>query len=352
MINILITIVSFVFVIFVIVSIHELGHLVVAKMCGVYCYEYSIGFGPVLFKYQGKETKYTIRLLPLGGFVSMAGDDEVKDGPEVPENRWLTSVNRFKRACIMIAGIVMNVLLAWIIFISLFTMNGMNIAPKPVVATVDPGSVAQLAGVEAGDEITSLTFASGQTVNLETINDFTLNLQLYQGEVTLHILRDEQNIDITLTPTYNEAQQMYIIGITRLPYEHVSLNFFEAVRAGFDYIAEIAGQMVMIIGLLIRGQGLNALSGPVGIIKETGQAAQSGIVSLISLLGLLSLNVGLFNLLPLPVMDGGRILLLGIESIIRRPLNKKLESALMAGSMALLLLLVLVVTFKDIMNIF
>lgn len=348
-ISILQNIVSFVVVLGIVVFIHELGHLLAAKAFGVYCYEFAIGFGPRIFKYKGKETTYSLRLLPLGGFVSMAGDDEVKDGPEVPIERQLPSINRFKRIVVMLAGIIFNILLAWTLFTAIFTINGINDLPLMEIASVVEGSPAEKGGLMAGDTITHLEMSDGSIVTIESINDFSVAIQLNHEEAVYTVIRDGQTINLKITPELND-QKVYTIGVYNIASTHRNLNFFEAMGESVKYLADMAAQMGMILSKVIRGQGLNALSGPIGIFTETGKAAQAGIMTLIAFTGVISFNVGLFNLLPLPIFDGGRVLITCIEMIIRRPLGKRFENALMMASFFLIILLFIFVAYNDILR--
>jgi regulator of sigma E protease len=327
----------FVIVLGIIVFIHELGHLIAAKSFGVYCKEFAIGMGPRIFALKGKETTYSIRLLPLGGFVTMAGEEGV-DAEDIPLQRTIKGIKRYQRMIVMLAGIFMNILLAWVNFVGMYMATGkVNLAPKPIVAGVVADSPAARAGFHYGDKIVKLTFSDGTVIIPKDFYEVVQFIQLYTDETTFLVERDNTTIEIKVTPEYIKAENRYFVGL-KLPDPIVKqINPIQAIGYGTQTLGS--------------GIGLKAISGPVGIFKVTSQTAAQGISSLIVLIGVLSLNVGIFNLLPIPLLDGGRVLLTGIEMILRKPLNPKVESFLLTFSAGMMIALLLMVTWQDILRL-
>lgn len=346
------TLIYFIIILGVIVFIHELGHLLVAKAFNVYCREFAIGFGPVLKKIQGKETVYSIRALPLGGFVSMAGESDV-DVDDIEFSRTLKGIHPFKRILIMLAGIFSNVVLAFVIFTIIFGISGkVNVPPEPVVAGVVENSAAQAAGVLADDRIVKITFEDGRVLVPEDFYEVLNLTQMVSKPMVFTMERENSTVDLTITPIYNEDENRYLLGMY-LPQAQVKdIAWYESFIYGGKTIVESVGSLLVALGFLIRGVGLQTLSGPVGIYEVTAQQAEAGFSSLVVLTAILSLNVGLFNLLPLPILDGGRVVITLVEWIIGKPLNQKLENALITVSMILLLSLVLLVTWQDLGKLF
>lgn len=346
------TLIYFIVILGIIVFIHELGHLLVAKAFGVYCREFAIGFGPVLKKIQGKETVYSIRALPLGGFVSMAGETDV-DVEDVDPSRTLKGIHPFKRILIMLAGIFSNIVLAFVIFVVVFTMVGkVNIPPEPVVAGVMENSASSLAGVQVNDRIVAITFQDGRVIKPKDFYEIINITQMISDPMVFTMERSGSEVDVTITPIFNEEENRYMLGMY-LPQAQVKkIAWYESfIYAGIT-IGDSIKSLVVALGFLFRGVGLQSLSGPVGIYEVTAQQAEAGFSSLVVLTAILSLNVGLFNLLPLPILDGGRVVITIVEWIIGKPLNPKIENALITISMMMLLVLVLLVTWQDLGKLF
>ncbi len=341
----------FVVVLGIIVFIHELGHLITAKFFGVYCKEFAIGMGPRIFSLKGKETTYSIRLLPLGGFVTMAGEEGV-DADEIPFERTIKGIKRYQRMIVMLAGIFMNILLAWVIFVGMYVVTGQVVLPpKPIVAGVVADSPASRAGFLYGDKILKLSFSDGTIIVPKDFYEVVQYIQLYNDQTTFLVQREGKTIEINVTPEYIKAETRYFVGL-KLPDATVKkINPIQAIGYGTGTLVSGVEDIFSTLSRLVRGIGLKSISGPVGIFKVTSQQAQQGIGPLIVLVGILSLNVGVFNLLPIPLLDGGRVLLTGVEMITRKPLNPKLENFLLTFSAGLMIGLLLLVTWQDILRL-
>lgn len=350
------TLIYFILLLSAIIIIHELGHFMFAKLFKVYCYEFSIGMGPKIYQKKGKETVYTLRLLPVGGYVAMAGENdgmqEAYEDIVVPKERTLTYLKEWKRIVIMGAGIFMNFMLAWVIMSGFYLYQGAYpVAPEPVVASVMEDGPAQAAGIEANDRIVKVTLADGTTIEPKTFEDITNYTLTYDGDITYTIERDGQIMDFTVTPFQDEATKIYYSGINSLPYQSKAVNLLNAPILGASYLFDTTKTMIISLVRMFQGFGLEQISGPVGIYTVTETYASLGIEYFLMLIALMSLNVGIVNALPLPVLDGGRIVITIGEWICHRKLNQKVEIALMSACWVLLIGLMVFVTWNDILRL-
>ena len=342
------TLIYFILILGVIILIHEFGHFIFAKKAGIYVYEFSIGMGPRIFKWTRKndETEYSIRLIPIGGFVQMAGE-EIEDDPEVPKDKKFSAKTFGQKFMTVIAGIMNNFLLAIFLYfiIALFTGAPQN---KAIVGEISKDYPAYTSGLQTGDRILKL---NGKDAS--TYDTLALQLQVNTGEdITLEVERDGKNIEVELTPKKvkenGEGIYRYGFAIT----DKVETGFFASLKYAFSKTFSLIHQMILIIGYLITGNlGINALSGPVGIFGIVGTAADAGIWSVLSLIALLSVNVGFINLLPIPAFDGGRLIFIIIEKIKGKPVGPKLENTIHAVGLFLLMALMLLITYNDIIRL-
>lgn len=353
------TLILFILMLSVIVIIHEGGHFLAAKAFGVYCHEFSIGMGPKIFSKKGKETTYSVRALPLGGFVAMAGDNEneleTKVDVEVPANRTLTGIAPIKRIVIMSAGIIMNLILAFIIMSMVFLSVGQTVEyGEAIVDSITVDSPAYKAEIKQGDKILKVTMDNGYSKSIDDYGELSDFLSLYDGSgnITLKVLRNNEKIDIKLKPQYSEEYGRYLIGVSFKEYEIVDVNLSNCFKYGFNYLLEMTSLIFITLAGLFRGTGLINLSGPIGVYEVTSEAVSYGFTTYLSLIATISLNIGIFNALPLPVFDGGRIVLTLVEMIRKKPLDKKLEQVVMSISVIIVLMLFVFTTFKDIFNLF
>ena len=349
------TILYFLLLLAVIICIHEAGHLLAAKLFGVYCYEYSFGMGPVLLKKKTKETQYSLRAIPVGGFVSMAGEpdgDEAYPDVVVPEGRRLTDKPTWQRIIIMLAGVMMNFLLCWVILSMIILSNGAFAeSSKAMVEHVVENSPAEKAGFKDGDIIREIT-VDGRSTKPQTFQELQIFLADNQGEpVTFALERNQELVSVTVTPEYSKEFGGYWIGIQAPDYNVVKVNFLNCWYYGAKEMGLIAKLMFDAIRQLLTGKNLNQLSGPVGIYSATEESVSYGLTSYLFLIAELSLNVGLFNLLPLPILDGGQVVMTLGEAIAGKKLNPKVKLAIMGACWILLIGLMLFVTWNDISKI-
>lgn len=348
-------IIKLLIILLILITVHELGHFIVAKLFRVYVTEFALGFGPKIFSRKGKETEFTIRAFPLGGFAAMVGEDgEVEeDLKNIPFERTLKGVNRFKQFLIMFAGSFMNLLLAFIIFCGIAAFNDIR-DPAPVIGMVQEDSPAYHAGLQKNDYVYEI-----HQNNEVTKIDSYLDLSLFSSfnadgkPYDLKIIRGDEHLSLHIEPVFDIESQRYVAGFVQSTIP-AATNPIEVIHNGWILSVDTTKSIFTSLHMLFTGKaGINDLSGPVGMVEITKQVSNNaGILGLINFTALLSINLAIFNLLPIPALDGGRILIVAIEAITRRRINPDLESKIIGVSFILLMLLIVIVTFNDITKIF
>lgn len=333
------------------VFIHELGHFLSAKYFNVYVGEFAIGMGPKLFKKKIGETEYTIRALPIGGFVQMAGEENTDF--DVPYERTIKGIKTWQKIVIMGAGIVMNLLVAYTIFTGIFMYQGsVPVYTQPEIVEIVEGSGASESGLLVGDVVTAVQFENSDKILIDDSRDFMTQLQMHltpsKPDVTLFVDRDGSTEEILITSQLNSETDSMSIGIQANSVEYQPITFLESFKYGAIELVDQTKLIFDTLANVIRGIGVDKLSGPVGIFQMSAQTASLGLGYFINLMAILSLNLAILNALPLPALDGGRILITIFEKITGRTLSEKVELVIMSASMILLLGLMVYVTFNDI----
>lgn len=326
-----------------IVFFHELGHFSVAKKNGIEVEEFCLGMGPLLFSKEYKGTRYALRLLPIGG-ACMMGEDEEATGAE--GNFHSKSV--WARMAVIAAGPIFNFILAFVMAVVLTMMMGYD---KPVVADVEEGYPAIEAGMQAGDEIVKIN-----NKRIHIFREISMYNQFHQGEdLEITYRRDGEEYTVTLSPKMDEELSYYRVGILSGGYEDA--NLVTAVQYGaYEVKYWIDYTLASLKMLVTREVGIDQLSGPVGIVNLVDDTYQSSIsygvtaviANLLNLAILLSANLGVFNLLPFPALDGGRLVFLIIEAIRGKKIPPEKEGYFHMIGFALLMLLMVVVLFNDV----
>lgn len=344
------TLIYFILILGITVMIHELGHFIFAKRAGIYVYEFSIGMGPKLFQIHSKkdETVYSIRLFPIGGYVQMAGES-VEEDKNIPKEKQLQSKTWFQRFLTITAGVLFNFLLAIIIFFIIGLVNG-SPSQETYVSLVEEDSPASLAGLEPNSEIVGLN-----DKKIKSMSHLALEFEINYGEdFKFDIITengDKKTVNITPIKKEDGEDVKYYYGFAYQ--NHYEKGILPALKYAFTNIFSLIHQMVLVIFYLITGKlSLNNLSGPVGIYNIVGEASKYGILTMMNLVGLLCVNVGFINILPLPAFDGGRLLFLIIEKIKGKPVDAKIENTIHAVGMILLMVLMVVITYNDILRLF
>lgn len=322
----------------VIVFIHELGHFLFAKKAGVRIHEFAIGMGPKIYSFKKGETVYSIRLLPLGGYVAMEGEDGDSHDPRAFGNKSI-----LQRASILFAGPFFNILLTAVILAGIYMYQGM---PSTTLKNVIDGSVAQKAGIQAGDTITEINGS-----NIKNWNELSKSIQDSKGkELKLTIDRNGKEKNVEVTPESKEGN--YIIGIYPENKKDILGSFGMAIKSTIAMLS----QMIAVLGKLITGTlpgGVEgSLAGPIGVISIVADATKVGVMNVLYLAAVISLNLGVLNLLPIPALDGGRLFFLFIEFLRGgKKIDPEKEGMVNLIGFGALMVFMLFVTYKDIVRL-
>lgn len=346
------TIIYFLILLSVIICIHEAGHLLAAKLFNVYCYEFSFGMGPALFKKQGKETLYAIRLIPMGGFVAMAGENSEEAYPEieVPDDRRLYNKPVWQRIIILLAGVFMNFLLCFVILSMVYLWAGaFSESPEARIVKVMENSPAERAGLQEGDRITALS-QGDRNASIKTFEDMQTFFYMMDND-HVEITVDRNGEPLTIEAIAEKGEDGYYrIGIQGPNANLVKVNFLNCWKYGAKEMGYLARLMGESIRTLIFGRHLEQLSGPVGIYSATEESVSYGLAGYLLLMAQLSMSVGFMNLLPLPVLDGGQVVITLCEAVIGKRLSEKFKIGLMGACWVLLIGLMVFVTWNDIVK--
>lgn len=359
----ILNIVVFILVIGSIITIHEFGHFIAAKHYGVYCGQFSIGFGPKLFSKKGKETEYELRLLPIGGFVAMAGEADQEENilmKDVPFERTLPGIKAYQRVIIFAAGVFMNFVLALVVLFASNLMSGRLPLEDVTIDTIEANSAAQTYGLAENDVIKQLYIQeSDKTLVINSYDDLpdsfnkeSFDVDLDTIHVTVTVLRDGKTKEVPVVLTYDNDYQRYIFGIS---YKTRAMSVAESMKYTVEDFTSMSTAIIDALKMLVINfsDTVGQLSGPAGIYQVTAEVTQTGQISyILRLLALLSVNIGIFNLLPIPGLDGCQILFTVVERIIGRELPQKVKFALQVAGLALVMALMIFVTYQDLMRIF
>lgn len=357
--NIFLTLSAFLLLIGTLVILHELGHYFVGRWFGVKAEKFSIGFGPQLWSRTDKRgTIWRIGVLPLGGYVQFAGDmnpssqaDEAwKALPDAERNQTFQSKKLWQRALIVFAGPAVNFLLAILIAMAFLLAYGKSVTP-PVVATVQPNSPAAMAGFQKGDRI--LTFNG---YRIDTFDEMAGEVIMIPGEKAVleidrggqRLVKETRAAAVETVDRFGNTYRIGRIGIGAGEVEIRKVGILEAPWAAIVQTGNILRQQVFGLGQIISGRrSVKELGGPIKIAKVSGEAMSLGILTFISLAALISINLGFINLLPIPMLDGGHLLLYAIEAVRQKPVTPKVQEWAFRAGFAMLAGFMLMVTFND-----
>jgi regulator of sigma E protease len=366
------TVILFILVLVALIVVHEFGHFLVAKWSGMRVDEFGLGYPPRAWGFKKGETEYTLNWLPFGGFVRIYGEDE-QDRVEATHDsaRAFGSRPRVLQALVLIAGIAMNIIFAWVLLTASLAL-GTERALDPnevagaknvalLVADVLPGSPAATAGLMPGDAITLATIGSRNSTTLDPAQFTQFIASDTNGEpLTLQVMRNDKELTLTTTPRAGviaSAPSRPALGVAVAVAGTKSVVWWKAPWEGAQLTWEVTKETAMglwhfFYGLATFTADLSQVSGPVGIAGAVGTASRHGIAALLSLTAVISVNLALINLIPIPALDGGRLLFVIIEAIIRRPLPAYATRVVNTIGFGMLILLMLVVTAHDVFKIF
>lgn len=367
-------IILFFIVLIVLIIVHELGHFISAKMSGVRVDEFGLGFPPRMIGYKYGETTYSLNWIPFGGFVKIFGenpDDESISGPD--SSRSMVHKSKWIQVMVLAAGVIFNVVFAWLL-ISFGFMSGLPTSvsqypdtrftdAKVVITNVSAGSPADKAGIKAGDTIISMKTDVGVRVLDVAVADTSVpSVQKFIAEsvdkpITIAIKKGADVKDVTVTPVSGIVGGKVALGIGLDVIGTLRLPLHKALYQGAILTVDLTKNVAVGLGtflknLVIAKADLAQVTGPIGIVGLVGDAANLGFIYLLSFTAFISINLAVINLLPFPALDGGRILFVIIEAIKRSPIKPKVANTFNGIGFALLLLLMLVITFNDLLKIF
>ncbi|MCK5285850.1 MAG: RIP metalloprotease RseP [Candidatus Pacebacteria bacterium] len=368
------SILIFIIVLAILIFVHELGHFIFAKKTGMLVEEFAIGFPPRIFSKQKGETQYSIGIIPLGGYCKILGEDYDEDEAESSKKdlnykRRFTNQPKINQALVLVAGVTFNFLLAWLLF-SVAFMSGMPVSASQfenkvvqdaslVLLDVLPDSPAEKAGLKVGDIILSLISGEEGVQDISNI-EIPTGFIVSTGENEIEILykRGEEILLTKLTPQKDLVKEGSVaIGVSFDVIGTIELGFVEAFWEGLKMTGSLIKLITISLSLFIWGiftgtSSLAQISGPVGIVSMVGSAFDFGFVYLMTFVALISVNLGVINLIPIPALDGGRLLFLGIETIKGSPIKPRVVNTLNFLGFALLMILMLIVTVSDVFKLF
>jgi len=346
------TLLAFIVILGLLIFVHEAGHFIVAKLSKVKVEEFAFGFPPRIYSVKRGETNYSINLIPFGGYVKMLGEEKSSDSPR--------AFNRKKpitRLGIVVAGVVMNFILAGFLLSAGYMIGMPPIRLDPqmiggaqthqvVIAQINDGSSAQKADLRVGDLV----------VGFGSVEDFSAFTRNNLGEsIDLSVKRDGQTLD-KVVEVSKDLQAPLGVGIVDVPI--IKLGFFKAIYAGFVEMGLTTGYITVMLGRFIadlfHGKSVGSeIAGPIGIFNVTGQAVKMGFTYIVQLAALLSINLGLINILPIPALDGGRAVLIVAEAVARRKvIREEVENVMHTIGFAVLILLILLISAKEVIGLF
>ncbi len=348
----------------IMVTVHEFGHFMAARLTGIPVKEFAIGFGPQILSWSSKkyETKFFLRCIPMGGYCAFYGEDDTEE-KEKDDQRNLNNFAVWKRLLTILMGPVMNFVLALVVAVGIYCAVGVDRGGEYgyyVVQSVESASPAEKGGLQAGDIILAINGQDMKGLDADETPRTTNAIMAYRpGDepLKMDVEREGERVTLYLTPEVNEAEGRMMVGITmQLQYtpDFQPISVFEAVGRGFDYCVR-SGRAILdaLLNLVRTGEGLKESSGPVGIVQLIAEETkENGFITYAELLVLISVNLGLFNLLPIPGLDGSRLIFLAIEGIFRKPVPRKIEAYIHMAGYLVLIGFMLFVTFQDVQRIF
>lgn len=327
----------------VLIMAHEAGHFMAARACGIEVQEFAMGMGPLLLRKKSRRgTQFSMRLLPIGGFCQFYGEDEDVDDPRAFNNQAV-----WKRALTVVSGPLMNFIVALLVVVIYMSAIGLwSVVPR--VYAVEPNAAS--AGLTVGDTLLAVngTDIEGDPTKAQSM------IAASAGEaVTLRVERDGEETDVTITPFYDEEYERYRAGFT-FDQERMRIPLLQSIPFSVSYNAESVSLIVKTLkNLFFKGEGVSDVTGPVGTVYVIQEVTREGGLDIyLELLALISVNLGVMNLLPIPGLDGSRLLFLLVEALRRKPINREIEGRIHAAGFILLMGLMVALTYKDIVQIF
>ena len=328
-----------------VIVIHELGHFTLAKSVGIKVNEFAVGFGPTLFKKKKGETTYALRAVPFGGFCAMEGEDA-----ESPDPRAFGQKKVWQRILVIVAGAAFNLILGFILVFCLVASSTGDFS-STTISQFKEGATSEQSGLQEGDRIVRVngrTIYTPQDLSYQFVTD-------KDGVLDITVKRDGKRVrlqKVTFATEYNEEVEKNLITID-FYVQPVKRNVLTVIKQTFSQTISTARMIWFSLIDMVTGKfGFNEIAGPVGVVKQVSTAAKSSLPQLLNIAAFITVNLGVFNLLPLPALDGGRLVFLILEGIRRKPIPAKYEGLVHAIGLAVLFLFIAVITVSDIFKLF
>ncbi len=371
------TIIIFLLVLAVLIFVHELGHFLAARAFGIRVDAFALGFGPKLLSWTRGETKYGINLIPFGGYVKIFGENPDEESMHGPDSmRSFVNKPKWQQVIVLAAGVIFNFIFAWILYAVVFT-SGVTATPdgfekyanrfdnqRVMITFVSPNSPAEKAGIMMGDVITGVsdskagnTINSSHTANQDEIKDIQNVINSSGGNILdISYKRGALTKTVQITPEKGLVENKYAIGIAMQSVGDLRLPFLTSIWEGLKYTGmmirdTIVGLYTFFMNIIGGTANFSDVAGPVGIAGIVGNAAQLGFTYLVMITALISINLGVINFIPFPALDGGRILFVIIEAIIRRRISPTFTNWVNGIGFALLMILMITITYKDVVKL-
>ena len=325
---------------------HELGHFLAAKAANMYVQEFALGMGPALLSVQRGETKYSLRMLPVGGFLRVAGEETTAVGLSIPDARRYDKKTVLQRMIFIAGGSFMNFLLAALIFAVIFMFVGVP-STEPVLGIVNEGWPAAQAGLQREDRILRIG-----DIAIATWPDLQRAVTQSEGEPLVFVFRrGEQEMTVVVTPERDDATNRLLVGVSP---KNERFGPLTAVFLGVREMVDLTAEILSVIGRMLTGRLPAEGAGPIGMVVMVGEVARTGIANLLSFAAIISIQLGLFNLLPIPALDGSKLVFLAFERLRGKPVDPEKENMIHLIGFVLLMVLIVLVTFGDLrrLNIF
>lgn len=339
-----------IFILGIIILVHEFGHFIWAKIFKVHIYEFSIGMGPIIFTHKGKDKiDYNIRAIPIGGFVSMAGE-VYEDDNKINKKALMCNKPWWQRLIILVAGVTNNFIMA-LIFLFFMALIWGGETSDLVIDQIQEGSAISEVDIQVGDKLLEV---DGKKVTSWEIAQIRLIMETEDNEHTLTVQEPDGSLKkVNVTPNIEEVNGVETPRYGFSVNQEIMTGFGNSIKYAFHKFGNIVHSMALTVGGLFNGSiSLNALSGPVGMYEVVDQSMSYGISQIIYIIAFLSINVGFINILPFPAFDGGRVLFLIIEKIKGSPVNSKIENAFHMVGFVLLIILMIYITIQDVFRFF
>lgn len=343
----------------ILIVVHEMGHFWAARLMHIDVAEFAVGFGPKLFGWKSRkyETTFAVRAIPLGGYCGFYGEDSVEKLPK-DDPRLFPNQNVWKRLFVTVMGPMMNFLLAFVLATGFYWADGIStvVGVDPYIMDVNAAGAARDAGIQAGDIITEVNGQNMLDGTTDTLLSAIAGYKRGDPALEVTVLRGEEKLHLQLTPAWNEEEERMMVGVTiggRYRLETERTNLIGAAKASAQMCWRAGGLILNALkNLVTKGEGLDQTSGPVGIISIVSTEVRTGgFQAFLEMLISISINLGLMNLLPIPGLDGSRIVFGLIEVVRGKPVPQEKEAMVHTAGMVLLLGLMILLTFQDVMRL-